>query len=172
MTLRKKASVGLLMLVLPVVIYCYVIGQDMADLYGDGSDLQNSNTGVNEGAGLNTFDDSLRPTVGAPNELDSEITMSITGTASGAVIPKTLKQSPEEKLYRALFGRGYLKNVRPAADPNDAVVVNVGMCVMMIEDLIERDQMMIMAACVKMLWKDFRLTWNPSAYNNISVWVP
>ena len=89
--------------------------------------------------------------------------------------------SAEHALYNALLGGSrYQKHVRPVRNHQKPIVVRVGMAVMMIEELVERDQIMVMAACVKMIWEDEFLTWNPNNYDNLtwmavsstSLWLP
>ena len=80
-----------------------------------------------------------------------------------------MSASAEQALYRHLLGSRYMKHVRPVRNHAKPITVKVGMCVMMIEDLIERDQIMIMASCVKMSWIDEQLIWNPIYYDNVTV---
>ena len=89
--------------------------------------------------------------------------------------------SIEYQLHNALLNSNrYSKNVRPVINHNKPVYVQLGMCVMMIEDLVERDQTMIMSACVKMFWTDEYLRWNPDRFGNVTwlaldsslIWLP
>ena len=88
--------------------------------------------------------------------------------------------SAEHALYERLLEKNYQKHVRPVKNHQRPITVRVGMAVMMIEDIVERDQIMVMAACVKMIWIDDFLKWNPLDFANISwmavssdkIWLP
>ena len=93
--------------------------------------------------------------------------------------------SAEYVLYRDLFhsqrhGFQYQRTVRPVHKHSDPITVYVGMCVIMIEEIVERDQMMSMAACLKLRWVDQFLMWNIEKYNNLTwiavttdkIWLP
>ena len=62
--------------------------------------------------------------------------------------------SAEQVLYHKLLGKGtkYLKSIRPTKRHTDMLEIEIGMSVMMIEDLVERDQLMVMAAAIKMVF--------------------
>ena len=75
------------------------------------------------------------------------------GVSAKSHSEKVPDNSVEYLLYQDLIGVNshYLKHVRPVFNHHQAINVEVGMSVMMIEELIERDQIMIMAAAIKMV---------------------
>ncbi|XP_071946483.1 neuronal acetylcholine receptor subunit beta-4-like [Antedon mediterranea] len=74
----------------------------------------------------------------------------------------------EEKLHNHLLSR-YVKFVRPAQNFSQPIVVHVGMSVSQIIDVDERNQVMTTSLWVKQTWVDYRLTWKPEDYGNLTI---
>ena len=76
--------------------------------------------------------------------------------------------SAEQRLYRHLLRNSdYLKMMRPVRNHTQPITVKLGMCVMMLEDVVERDQTMLMSVCIKMKWVDEFLRWNPEEFDGL-----
>ena len=63
----------------------------------------------------------------------------------------------EQRLYAHLFDtpNAYLKHVRPVMDHSTSVKVKLGVCIMTVDDIVEKDQTMLSTGCVKMVSSRF-----------------
>ncbi|XP_069105840.1 neuronal acetylcholine receptor subunit alpha-6-like [Argopecten irradians] len=74
------------------------------------------------------------------------------------------------KLERDLF-RSYNKNLRPAYNLSDAVLLDTSLSIMAILDFNEVSGTLQLSTFVRISWTDFRLCWNASEYGGISNYV-
>ena len=85
----------------------------------------------------------------------------------------------ESKLFLSILN-GYVRDARPAKVPGTSVHVSVDMNIMKINELVERDQEIILSGYLKTAWRDERLRWNPVEFGGIewivvpstSIWIP
>ncbi|KAJ7390922.1 hypothetical protein OS493_020942 [Desmophyllum pertusum] len=74
----------------------------------------------------------------------------------------------------------YNRRVRPVVRSEDAVIVRFGLVVREIEDLDDKNQLLITRAEIREYWVDPLLTWNSSHYNEVKyisvdtkmIWIP
>uniref|UniRef100_A0A3B4C9A6 Cholinergic receptor, nicotinic, beta 1 (muscle) like n=2 Tax=Pygocentrus nattereri TaxID=42514 RepID=A0A3B4C9A6_PYGNA len=74
----------------------------------------------------------------------------------------------ERKLLQDLF-QNYNLKVRPARTWNETVMVRVGMTLVQLISLDEKNGEMTTNVYMNMAWSDYRLSWNPKDYDNIDV---
>ncbi|KAK1797212.1 hypothetical protein P4O66_008592, partial [Electrophorus voltai] len=74
----------------------------------------------------------------------------------------------ERRLLQDLFDNYNLK-VRPARTWNETVMVRVGMTLVQLIGLNEKNEEMTTNVFMNMAWSDYRLSWNPKDYENIDV---
>ncbi|XP_076843596.1 cholinergic receptor, nicotinic, beta 1 (muscle) like isoform X1 [Brachyhypopomus gauderio] len=74
----------------------------------------------------------------------------------------------EQRLLQDLFENYNLK-VRPARTWNETVMVRVGMTLVQLIGLNEKNGEMTTNVFMNMAWSDYRLSWDPSDYENIDV---
>ncbi|XP_032881979.1 neuronal acetylcholine receptor subunit alpha-2-like [Amblyraja radiata] len=85
----------------------------------------------------------------------------------------------EERLFKHLF-TGYNRWSRPVANSSDAVIVNFGLSIAQLIDVDEKNQMMTTNVWLKQEWFDYKLTWDPGEFDNITsirvpsemIWIP
>ncbi|XP_069786755.1 neuronal acetylcholine receptor subunit alpha-2-like [Narcine bancroftii] len=78
----------------------------------------------------------------------------------------------EERLFKHLF-TGYNLWSRPVSNSSDAVVVNFGLSIAQLIDVDEKNQLMTINVWLKQEWFDYKLTWDPRDFDNItSIRVP
>lgn len=85
----------------------------------------------------------------------------------------------EGKLVAALF-EDYNLYVRPVQMASDKVVVRIGMTLSHLISLNEKNEELTTKVYLNMNWKDYRLSWNPSHYDNMEalrvpsdkIWLP
>ena len=69
--------------------------------------------------------------------------------------------SNERKLYDDLM-KNYNKFVRPVTNDKDTLEVRFSISLVAIEDLIEKEQTLVMHAWLKYMWVDTQLSWDPA----------
>ncbi|XP_056298447.1 acetylcholine receptor subunit beta isoform X2 [Pseudoliparis swirei] len=74
----------------------------------------------------------------------------------------------EKALIRTLF-TGYNLKVRPAANPEDRVVVRVGMVLSSFVGLNMKNEEMSTTVFMNLEWTDYRLSWKPKQHDGIEV---
>uniref|UniRef100_A0A674BIK1 Cholinergic receptor nicotinic alpha 4 subunit n=2 Tax=Salmo trutta TaxID=8032 RepID=A0A674BIK1_SALTR len=62
----------------------------------------------------------------------------------------------------------YNKLARPVANVSDVVYVHFGLSIAQLIDVDEKNQMMITNVWVKQEWNDYKLSWNPKEYENVT----
>ncbi|XP_030200762.1 neuronal acetylcholine receptor subunit alpha-2 [Gadus morhua] len=85
----------------------------------------------------------------------------------------------EDQLFKKLFFR-YNKWSRPVPNVSDVVIVKFGLSIAQLIDVDEKNQMMTTNVWLKQEWNDYKLSWNPSDYDNVTsirvpselIWVP
>nr|XP_054586562.1 acetylcholine receptor subunit epsilon isoform X2 [Nothobranchius furzeri] len=85
----------------------------------------------------------------------------------------------ESELIRDLF-RGYNKNIRPVAHPDEKVQVQIKLTLTNLISLNEKEETLTTNVWIEIQWSDHRLTWNSSKYYGIkvirvpynTVWLP
>ncbi|XP_034554859.1 neuronal acetylcholine receptor subunit alpha-2 [Notolabrus celidotus] len=85
----------------------------------------------------------------------------------------------EDDLFKTLFA-GYNKWSRPVPNISDVVIVKFGLSIAQLIDVDEKNQMMTTNVWLKQEWNDYKLTWRPSDYDNVTsirvpselIWVP
>ncbi|XP_043551199.1 neuronal acetylcholine receptor subunit alpha-2 isoform X1 [Chiloscyllium plagiosum] len=91
---------------------------------------------------------------------------------------KTHSQA-EERLFKHLF-TGYNRWSRPVTNASDAVIVNFGLSIAQLIDVDEKNQMMTTNVWLKQEWYDYKLTWDPAEFDNVTsirvpsemIWIP
>ncbi|XP_077203921.1 acetylcholine receptor subunit gamma [Paroedura picta] len=90
-----------------------------------------------------------------------------------------LSRNQEEKLLQDLMAN-YKRNLRPAKQEGDVIDVMLKLTLTNLISLNEREEALTTNVWVEMQWNDYRLRWDPDAYDNIerlripstSVWLP
>ncbi|CAL8316203.1 unnamed protein product [Merluccius merluccius] len=85
----------------------------------------------------------------------------------------------EDELFKKLF-IGYNKWSRPVPNVSDVVIVKFGLSIAQLIDVDEKNQMMTTNVWLKQEWNDYKLSWKPSDYDNVTsirvpselIWVP
>ncbi|XP_072120832.1 neuronal acetylcholine receptor subunit alpha-2-like [Mobula birostris] len=85
----------------------------------------------------------------------------------------------EERLFKHLF-TGYNRWSRPVANSSDTVIVNFGLSIAQLIDVDEKNQMMTTNVWLKQEWFDYKLTWDPGEFDNVTsirvpsemIWIP
>ncbi|XP_072906480.1 neuronal acetylcholine receptor subunit alpha-2-like [Hemitrygon akajei] len=85
----------------------------------------------------------------------------------------------EERLFKHLF-TGYNRWSRPVANSSDAVIVTFGLSIAQLIDVDEKNQMMTTNVWLKQEWFDYKLTWDPGEFDNVTsirvpsemIWIP
>ncbi|KAI9522981.1 Neuronal acetylcholine receptor subunit alpha-7, partial [Dissostichus eleginoides] len=85
----------------------------------------------------------------------------------------------QRKLYNDLLVN-YNRLERPVQNDSAAIVVELGLTLLQIIDVDEKNQVMITNAWLQMYWTDIYLSWNPDNYPGVQnlrfpsnqVWVP
>ncbi|XP_059380933.1 acetylcholine receptor subunit beta-like isoform X2 [Carassius carassius] len=80
----------------------------------------------------------------------------------------TVASEAERTLLEDLF-QDYNLKVRPARTWNERVMVRVGMTLVQLISLNEKNEEMTTNVFMNMEWTDYRLSWNPVDYDNIDV---
>ncbi|XP_058637409.1 cholinergic receptor, nicotinic, beta 1 (muscle) like isoform X3 [Onychostoma macrolepis] len=80
----------------------------------------------------------------------------------------TVASKAERMLLEDLF-QDYNLKVRPARTWNEQVMVRVGMTLVQLISLNEKNEEMTTNVFMNMEWTDYRLSWNPEDYDNIDV---
>ncbi|XP_067844600.1 neuronal acetylcholine receptor subunit alpha-2-like [Heptranchias perlo] len=91
---------------------------------------------------------------------------------------KTHSQA-EERLFKHLF-TGYNRWSRPVPNTSNAVIVNFGLSIAQLIDVDEKNQMMTTNVWLKQEWYDYKLTWDPVEFDNVTsirvpsemIWIP
>ncbi|CAD6190467.1 unnamed protein product [Caenorhabditis auriculariae] len=73
----------------------------------------------------------------------------------------------ENRLYRDILN-SYVKLVRPVRNPKDALRVSMKVFLQQILSLDGKNQIMEVNAWLKYVWIDYRLSWDPRKYDNIT----
>ncbi|XP_070538231.1 neuronal acetylcholine receptor subunit beta-3-like [Ptychodera flava] len=87
--------------------------------------------------------------------------------------------SVENKLYKTLFA-DYDPLTRPVTEGSDVVMVNMSVSLVQLLSVDDKEQVISVNVWVYQMWYDYRLTWNPHDYGNISyilvaaqsIWYP
>lgn len=74
----------------------------------------------------------------------------------------------EERLVRDLF-RDYNKLIRPVANSNETVEVEMGLSFVQLININEKNQVMTSNVWQQFHWKDYQLKWEPAHYGGIDV---
>ena len=74
--------------------------------------------------------------------------------------------SYERQLYDELM-TNYNKYVRPVQNDKDTLEVRFSTSLVAIEDLIEKEQTLVMHAWLKYAWKDAQLKWDPAKFGDL-----
>ncbi|CAL8312964.1 unnamed protein product [Lota lota] len=90
-----------------------------------------------------------------------------------------LQPHGEDQLFKKLFFR-YNKWSRPVPNVSDVVIVKFGLSIAQLIDVDEKNQMMTTNVWLKQEWNDYKLSWNPADYDNVTsirvpselIWVP
>ncbi|CAJ0947660.1 unnamed protein product, partial [Mesorhabditis belari] len=82
-------------------------------------------------------------------------------------LPLVWPSKRESDLYRALQAK-YNPLVRPVRDPERALNVSMKVFLQQIIDVNEKDQIIEVNAWLQFKWKDYRLRWSPSRFENIT----
>ncbi|XP_066476362.1 acetylcholine receptor subunit gamma isoform X2 [Tiliqua scincoides] len=90
-----------------------------------------------------------------------------------------LSQNQEVKLFEDLMVN-YNRNLRPAENEGDIINVTLKLTLTNLISLNEREEALTTNVWVEMQWSDYRLRWDPNAYENITclripstlVWLP
>ncbi|XP_030635118.1 cholinergic receptor, nicotinic, beta 1 (muscle) like [Chanos chanos] len=85
-----------------------------------------------------------------------------------AHLPNTGASETERRLLEKLF-KDYNLKVRPARVWNERVMVRVGMTLVQLISLDEKNGEMTTNVYMNLAWSDYRLSWNPDEYDNINV---
>ncbi|XP_051868651.1 neuronal acetylcholine receptor subunit alpha-4 isoform X2 [Pristis pectinata] len=106
--------------------------------------------------------------------------LALSGLLPGPVCgqEKTRSQA-EERLFKHLFS-GYNRWSRPVPNSSDAVIVNFGLSIAQLIDVDEKNQMMTTNVWLKQEWFDYKLTWDPAEFDNVTsirvpsemIWIP
>ena len=89
--------------------------------------------------------------------------------------------SAEHRLYRYLFDElKYKKHLRPRSDHEDPLFIQLGICIMSVDEILENQDPMVTSGCVKLKWKDEFLQWEPEDFGNLTtlvlpsslIWLP
>ncbi|CAH2248060.1 acetylcholine receptor subunit gamma [Pelobates cultripes] len=94
-------------------------------------------------------------------------------------ITAVLCHNEEEKLLNDLM-ENYNKNLRPSKKDGDIISVSLKLTLTNLISLNEKEEALTTNVWVEMQWKDYRLSWDPAAYNGIEmmripstmVWLP
>ncbi|XP_028908520.1 neuronal acetylcholine receptor subunit alpha-2 isoform X2 [Ornithorhynchus anatinus] len=104
----------------------------------------------------------------------------LSGTAQGeSRIPAESRTHAEDRLFKHLF-QGYNRWVRPVPNTSDVVIVRFGLSIAQLIDVDEKNQMMTTNVWLKQEWQDYKLRWDPSAFDNVTtlrvpadmIWIP
>ncbi|XP_071502940.1 neuronal acetylcholine receptor subunit alpha-3-like isoform X2 [Diadema antillarum] len=90
-----------------------------------------------------------------------------------------LSSEAEARLFRHLFNK-YNRLIRPVRNNSDVLNVNFSLTMSQLIDVDEKNQIMTTNVWLKQLWQDYKLTWDPVEYDNITVlrvpssmiWIP
>ncbi|XP_064629771.1 neuronal acetylcholine receptor subunit alpha-7-like [Lineus longissimus] len=89
----------------------------------------------------------------------------LAGPSFGQVLVST-----EQKLTKKLFtDSNYDKEIFPSKTANDTLKVSLGLAVISLIDVDEKNQALVVNGWVRMKWNDYRLRWDPAAYDGISL---
>ncbi|XP_048852519.1 neuronal acetylcholine receptor subunit alpha-7 isoform X1 [Brienomyrus brachyistius] len=91
----------------------------------------------------------------------------------------SLQGEYQRKLYKELM-ENYNRLERPVLNDSSAIVVELGMTLLQIIDVDEKNQVLVTNAWLQLSWTDVYLTWNPDDYPGVQnlrfpssqVWVP
>nr|XP_006812520.1 PREDICTED: neuronal acetylcholine receptor subunit alpha-2-like [Saccoglossus kowalevskii] len=76
----------------------------------------------------------------------------------------------EDRLQSLLF-TNYNKNVRPVESYNESLVLEFGLSITQLLEVHEKNQIIVSSCWVEQVWVDYRLSWNPYNFNNVSYLV-
>ncbi|CAF0824766.1 unnamed protein product [Brachionus calyciflorus] len=94
-------------------------------------------------------------------------------------IQTSLGLEDEKKLQEHLISN-YNRLVRPVEKNTDILDLKLGLKLIQILDIDEKNQILLTKVWVKHIWKDINLRWNPAEYANLtkvsipstSIWIP
>ncbi|XP_070543396.1 neuronal acetylcholine receptor subunit alpha-3-like [Ptychodera flava] len=75
---------------------------------------------------------------------------------------------PEERLFGELF-KNYNRLIRPVRNVTDLLTVELSLTMSQLIDVNEKDQIMTANVWLKQQWYDYRLSWDPIKYENLSI---
>ncbi|KAF6361252.1 cholinergic receptor nicotinic delta subunit [Rhinolophus ferrumequinum] len=75
----------------------------------------------------------------------------------------------EERLIRHLFGKGYNKEVRPAANKEESMDISLALTLSNLISLKEVEETLTTNVWIEHGWIDNRLQWDEKEFGNISV---
>lgn len=112
--------------------------------------------------------------------MDNQLTRILFFLMSASVIVEAINRREQHLLEDLLNPEKYNRRVRPVLRSEDPVIVNFGLVVREIENLDDKNQLLVTRAEIREFWVDPQLRWNLSDYGGVKyisvdpkmIWIP